>query len=220
MNQNHKELREDAVAILLAQPDVNLIIEKIYSTLKEEQLSLYNFYITNLSGEKSEFINGSIRPISSSPRQEEVCLFFTRLLDEFLTDISVSYLACGSMTAFTRNCYRPDISFYNKKKTSFFDNLPVLPPPNLIIEVLNPFSESVDRILKLNDYQAHQVEEYWIADPEKQTIEQYHLVGEEYVLVLKSSQGFVESFVVKDFKMPIIAFFNEAENLKAFQSLL
>ncbi|SKC10885.1 Uma2 family endonuclease [Dyadobacter psychrophilus] len=220
MNQTYKELREDALATLLAQPDVYLLIEKVTSVLREEQLLLSNFYINNLSGKRSEFINGSIIPISLSALQEEVCLMLGRLLDEFITDISTNFLVFNTMVAFGRNCYQPNISFYRKDKIFSIETLPVLPPPNLVVEVLGPSTQLSNRIIKFIDYQAHKVEEYWIVDPQNHTIEQYHLVEGEYVLILKSSQGFVESFVINGFKIPVVAIFSEAENLKALQNLL
>ncbi|MCF0051323.1 Uma2 family endonuclease [Dyadobacter sp. LJ53] len=157
---------------------------------------------------------------SSSSSQEAVGLFLARLLDEFIIDISTSFLIFDAMVAFTRNCYRPNICFYRKEKTLFIESLPVLPPPNFVVEILGSSTQVSHRILKFLDYQAHKIEEYWIVDPENQTIEQYHLVDDEYNLILKSSQGHIESFVIEGFKIPIAAMFNEAENLKALQNFL
>jgi hypothetical protein len=50
-------------------------------------------------------------------------------------------------------------------------------------------------------------------------LEQYHLEGAEYSLVLKSAEGLVKSFVINGFQISIRAIFDEAENLKAIQGL-
>ncbi|MCF0051322.1 hypothetical protein LXM25_14725 [Dyadobacter sp. LJ53] len=75
MNQDYKQLRENAIARLLDQPDAYLIIEKINDLLRDEQILLSNFYINNLNGEKSEFINGSIIPIRRPPRKKQSACF-------------------------------------------------------------------------------------------------------------------------------------------------
>lgn len=89
----------------------------------------------------------------------------------------------------------------------------------LVIEILSPSAKSRDRGVKFKDYQAHGIDEYWIIDPTDDTLEQYHLFGEEYELILKSAVGDVKSFAVEGFQIPIRAIFDETENLKAIQSL-
>ncbi|WP_273215253.1 Uma2 family endonuclease [Runella zeae] len=43
-----------------------------------------------------------------------------------------------------------------------------------MIEILSEGTKERDRGVKFKDYQAHQIEKYWIVDPDHQTIEQYH----------------------------------------------
>lgn len=47
--------------------------------------------------------------------------------------------------------------------------------PDWIVEITSPSTASRDYILKLNKYQSAGVREYWIVDPNKQTIFVYHL---------------------------------------------
>ena len=101
---------------------------------------------------------------------------------------------------------------------NFTEDQILFPAPDLVIEILSDSTESRDRGVKFKDYQAHKIEEYWIIDPERQTIEQYYLKNNIYELILKSSQGFVKSFVVNGFQIPIQAIFDEAENLKTILS--
>ena len=123
------------------------------------------------------------------------------------------------MIKLTRNDYEPDICFFKKDKSIFFtEDLTLFPEPDLVVEILSISTEVRDRGVKFKDYQAHSIEEYWIIDPENQTLEQYHLEGDEYKLILKSGNGTVTSFAVKGFKIPIQAIFNEAENLKVLQN--
>jgi Uma2 family endonuclease len=47
--------------------------------------------------------------------------------------------------------------------------------PDLVVEVLSPSSEEMDRGLKMETYARHGVPEYWMADSERQAIEVYRL---------------------------------------------
>jgi len=52
--------------------------------------------------------------------------------------------------------------------------------PDLIIEVLSPMSEAVDRGLKFELYESCRVHEYWLVNPEAQFIEVFVLLNQRY----------------------------------------
>jgi Uma2 family endonuclease len=52
--------------------------------------------------------------------------------------------------------------------------------PDWIIEITSPSTASRDYILKLNKYQEAGVREYWIVDPDKQSIFAYHLGDQRF----------------------------------------
>ena len=54
--------------------------------------------------------------------------------------------------------------------------------PTLVVEVLSPATERIDRDRKLKLYAEHGVPYYWIADPVSRTVEAYSLVGAGYML--------------------------------------
>lgn len=49
--------------------------------------------------------------------------------------------------------------------------------PDLIIEVLSPSARRHDRLVKLNLYQRAGVREYWMADPDNQSVQVFVLDG-------------------------------------------
>lgn len=72
-----------------------------------------------------------------------------------------------------------------------------------------------DRGIKFEDYAAHGVKEYWIVNPRQKTIEQYVLPeeGDTYELLKKVSIGdSIESVVMKGFRIPVSAVFDEDVN--------
>jgi Uma2 family endonuclease len=65
-----------------------------------------------------------------------------------------------------------------------------------------------------------EIEEYWIIDPDHQTIEQYHLEEDGYELILKSSEGNIKSFTMTDFQIPIQSVFDETVNMETLKKLM
>ena len=94
------------------------------------------------------------------------------------------------------------------------------PAPDLVVEVLSPSSEAIDRGVKFEDYAAHAVGEYWLVDAESENVEQYVLQGEDYKLHMKSGSGLLTSLSVSGFEVPVRAIFDQAENLAALQRIM
>lgn len=60
---------------------------------------------------------------------------------------------------------------------------PVRQSPDLAVEVLSPSTASNDRGRKMRMFQRYGVPEYWIVDPNAETIEVYRLAESAYALV-------------------------------------
>ena len=120
---------------------------------------------------------------------------------------------------------RPNLVFYSKDRADKFRDEQVLfPAPDFVVEILSRSTSARDRGIKLKDYAAHGIQEYWIIDPVKQHIEQY-------ILFLPTDKVYspakifrrhedVESRVIKGFVIPVQAIFDEATNLEVLQELL
>ena len=77
-----------------------------------------------------------------------------------------------------------------------------------------------DRGVKFEDFQAHNVAEYWIVDADEQVVEQYVRRGQRLELAMKSGTGELRSVAVRGFVVPVRAFFDEQENLRVLQEFL
>ncbi|MEO6684554.1 MAG: Uma2 family endonuclease [Dyadobacter sp.] len=205
------------LADILNQPDAYYLIEKANNLLNQEHECRLKFYDDVTKQSKSEFINGEIIVnIPDAKRHNKVCGLLYDLLSIYSGKNNLGFVGIEKiMITLTRNDYEPDICFFRKEKSlTFTEDQTLFPAPDLVIEILSDSTAKRDRGIKFKDYQAHKIEEYWIIDPENQTLEQYHLKGNSYDLVLKSSQGLVKSFVVAGFQIPILSIFDEMENLK------
>ena len=125
------------------------------------------------------------------------------------------------LIALTRNDYEPDICFFTQEKAAAFapDQMK-FPAPDLVVEVLSDSTEAIDRGAKFEDYALHGVAEYWLVDPEQESVEQYLLGDEAYELAVKVKSGTIQSTVVSGFEIPVQAIFDAAEQFTALQALL
>lgn len=109
------------------------------------------------------------------------------------------------------NVFQPDLLFISEKnKHLVADNKAVKGAPDLVIEVLSPGSLVYDRVQKKAIYEKFGVEEYWIVDPQNQSIEVYTL--EEGIYQLYSSAeltGPVNSKVIEGFTVNAEEIFKE-----------
>ena len=66
---------------------------------------------------------------------------------------------------------QPDLFFVSRERFGTFTETEVLGAPDLVVEVLSPSTAHRDRGIKLDLYERHGVKEYWIVDPERDTVE-------------------------------------------------
>jgi Uma2 family endonuclease len=79
----------------------------------------------------------------------------------------------------------PDIIYVDDERLRIVSERGVEGSPTLAIEVISPYSKSIDRRRKTALYAAHDVTWYWIVDPDARTIEAYRLEGSAYRLTGK-----------------------------------
>ena len=171
---------------------------------------------------KAEFINGSV--IVHSPVRLEhdgASTNLAMLLKAYVTKHKMGYVGHEKLlVALTRNDYEPDVCFSAQDKSGGFKKGQMeFPPPDLVIEVLSPSTANNDRTVKFEDYTAHGVDEYWIVDPQQQTIEQYVLAEGVFQLTVKKNDGTLRS-AVKGFAMPVTAAFDAEANLRALAKIM
>src|SRR3990172_2870333 len=76
------------------------------------------------------------------------------------------------------NVYQPDILFLSNAKMSRLKEDGIYGAPNMVIEILSPSTAYYDLKTKFQVYQKAGVAEYWIVDPELQTIELFVNTGQ------------------------------------------
>lgn len=90
------------------------------------------------------------------------------------------------------NVFQPDLLFISNERLNIVQKGKVRGAPDLIIEILSPGTEGVDRNEKRAVYERFGVKEYWIINPETKATEGYRLVADGYVS-LPSAAGSIPS---------------------------
>lgn len=225
---NHQQLLET----LMQQPDVRGIIAEAQDALEQEQRKREQFYNDIDEQQKVEFINGQIvvhSPVKLQHLNGGGLLF--QILNVYVRKHQIGYVGAEKMMiTLDRNDYEPDICFFRTEKSKHFQrNQSLFPAPDLVVEFLSKGTQHIDRGIKYQDYQLAGVEEYWIIDPEKETVEQYRLAANEdsenketptYELITKSNNGILIARPLGGLELPIRAIFDSDENLKFMVKVL
>lgn len=75
------------------------------------------------------------------------------------------------------NVCEPDVLFISDKRASIITRRNVQGAPDFVIEVLSEFNRKNDEVSKLGIYDRFGVDEYWILDPEADTVRVYRRQG-------------------------------------------
>ncbi|MCX6360384.1 MAG: Uma2 family endonuclease [Armatimonadetes bacterium] len=187
-------------------------IDALVRMRTRERARRRRFIDTVREDQKAEFIYGEV--VVHSPvtlRHNEVSSRLATLLRahcqrESLGKVGIEKL----MISLSRNDYEPDVCWFGPAKAS--DLRPDqrrFPAPDFVAEALSPSTEANDRGVKRVDYAAHGVAEYWIIDPEGETVEPLILSGAAYADAPPVRQGDLSSATIPGFRIPVRALFDD-----------
>jgi Uma2 family endonuclease len=95
---------------------------------------------------------------------------------------------------------------------SILDQRGCIGSPDLIVEILSPGNSKLELKQKFDLYESREVKEYWIIQPEHQTMTIYTWVNGTYLPSRLFTTGdVVESEVVKGFKLDLEEFFSDIQ---------
>lgn len=90
--------------------------------------------------------------------------------------------------------YRPDVLFLSTERVRGKSKR-LVGPPNLVVEVISPDSRRRDTLTKQADYERAGVGEYWIIDPQRQTMTFLRLRDGKFVEVPPDADSFASQSV-------------------------
>lgn len=220
-------MREDLLVPILNHPQAPAFLERLQSELKEEAKKRHEFRQSIDDSVKAEFINGEIVMHSPVKRKHwKVSTLLSSLLHTFVTIKDLGTVGTEKvLISLTRNDYEPDICFFSKEKEEkFTDDQMIFPAPDFVVEILSKRTSKNDKGVKKQDYAEHGIQEYWIIDPTRESIEQHYLLNtydkEYFMPITHRIDDDIESKVIKGVKIPVAAIFDKEINKNVLKGMI
>jgi len=121
---------------------------------------------------------------------QKTVLRFYRRLDDWVSSGNLGEVITSpiDMVLSPHRAVQPDVAFISKERLAIIQR-GIMGPADLVAEVVSLGGRNRDRIEKRDLYEQHGVKEYWIIDPEPETVEVLALVNGRYELVKRSHYG-------------------------------
>ncbi len=160
-------------------------------------------------GNRYELIDGVLY-VSPSPSEVHQATSFrlTLLLGNYVTARRLGrvYTAPFDVRLSAHDVVQPDLIFVRRSRLAIIGPTCIDGPPDLLIEILSPSTGDRDRTQKARLYAKARVPQYWLIDPDAQTVTGLTLEGGTYQ-ALPMEQGVVRSAVLPGFEIDATALF-------------
>lgn len=147
------------------------------------KLTYHDYLLIPEDGKRYEILDGELymtpAPIT---RHQAISIRFSHLLMSYLETHpvgSVFAAPCDVILSKT-DVAQPDLLFVHKNGVARITDKNVQGPPDVVIEILSPGTAARDRELKRKRYEHFGVREYWLVDPDGNTMEILTLDGSRY----------------------------------------
>lgn len=141
-------------------------------------------------GKRHELINGEhyVTPAPSTKHQRlsrKILLAFGNYLE--IHQIGEAFYAPCDVVLSDLDVVQPDLLFISSARASIITKKNIQGAPDLIVEIISETSRKTDELTKRKLYEQYGVSEYWIVDPELETVKIYRMSDKGYIRVAEIS---------------------------------
>jgi Uma2 family endonuclease len=158
--------------VLMAQP------------LRQIQYTYEDYLLFPEDGKRHELIAGDhfMSPSPITKHQKVLRQVFYKICN-FLEHTPLGEVFCAPYDVVLSNTdiVEPDILFVSDERKAIITEKNIQGAPDLVIEILSESTRRTDEVKKRNLYERYGVAEYWIVDPELETVKIYKMTDEGYV---------------------------------------
>ena len=147
---------------------------------------------------------------------QEIALTFYRALFDWVQAHQLGKVIAApiDMVLSPHRVVQPDVLFIAKERLHIIQRV-IMGAANLVAEVISLGGRQRDRIEKRDLYEQYGVREYWIIDPEAQTIEVLCLDAGHYVLGGRFTTGeTAQSRLLPGFEVPVTALWGRGGGMR------
>jgi Uma2 family endonuclease len=149
------------------------------------KLTYDDFVLFPDDGKRHELIDGE-HYVTPSPNRKHQAIAWnlTAMIGTYLESHHVgrAFTAPFDVIFSEFDVVEPDLLYISKARLDeILTTKHVRGAPNLVVEIASPSTRTRDESLKRKLYERSGVEEYWVIDPGRNTIDVYRLIGSVYV---------------------------------------
>ncbi len=134
----------------------------------------YNDYLLLPEDKRHEILDGEIYVVPAPKTKHQRVsrdLVYALLRHVREHDLGEILPAPFDVVLSDENVVQPDIIFVRKERAHLIDEANLKGPPDLAVEILSPATRSKDAELKRKIYSGFGIREYWLVDPDAETVE-------------------------------------------------
>jgi Uma2 family endonuclease len=163
---------------------------------KRHELIDGEHYVTPSPITKHQKVLGNIFiPLGTLIQKTKIGQLFAAPMDVVLSDIDV---------------IQPDLLFITNKRDSIITEKNIQGAPDLVVEILSESSRKTDETIKRKLYERYRVSEYWIVDPELESVKIFRLSDKGYSRIAELSveaNDTLTSPLFPDWQLPLSLIF-------------
>jgi len=141
-------------------------------------------------GKRHELIDGE-RTMSPSPftKHQRISFNLSGILFSFLRQHPIGKVFTAPMDVVLSDfdVVEPDLLFIASEHASIITDKHIMGVPDLVVEIISAGSRKTDEIIKRRLYEQYGVKEYWIVDPELESVKVYRMQDAGFVRVSELS---------------------------------
>jgi Uma2 family endonuclease len=135
-------------------------------------------------GRRHEIIDGEhyVTP-SPNTKHQRIVTTLTVALGRYLAGnpLGELFVAPFDVVLTELDVVQPDMLYISRERMSVLTRQHVRGAPDLVVEILSPGTRTTDEVTKRKVYERFGVQEYWIVDPELDTIKIYRHTEQRFV---------------------------------------
>lgn len=163
-------------------------------------------------GKLYEVLNGElIMAAAPTVRHQEISFKVAKILDAFVLSKKLGKVLISPVdVVLGDDLTEPDVVFVSVERKAIIGRERLTGAPDLVVEVLSLSTSERDLRYKWDLYARSGVREYWVVNPEAETVEVLTLVKKVYKRhVLAEGEGSITSKVLEGFDVPVKNVFAE-----------
>jgi Uma2 family endonuclease len=172
-----------------------------------------DFLLFPEDGKRHEIIDGDhFMTPSPNTKHQRISFRLSATFADFLRihPLGEAFTAPYDVMLSNEDIVEPDLLFVSVSRAAIITEKNIQGPPDLVVEILSAGTRKIDEIVKRKLYERYGVGEYWIVDPELETVKIYRLSDQGYVRPEELAREANETLVtalLPGFQMPLADLF-------------